>query len=254
MLSDSERRTLEQWARRPKTAQRLAWTVLTILELCDAPSGISICPSSWLGAFVVLGDEAAQLAGETGHRGENPSREQVSLHLREPELDLVQPGSVGRRINLHIRMGDQEVGDLRRLMGRQVVGNDVDLARRGLRVHDLLEERDELVAGTPLGRLSPHKAALRLERGVERQAHHQSHLTALANAFVESFNGKFRDECLNEHRFLNLAHAIATIEGWRADYNTVRPRSSLGNRTPEKFAKFSMGARRLPPPRLIRAR
>jgi transposase InsO family protein len=63
-----------------------------------------------------------------------------------------------------------------------------------------------------------------------------------------SFNGKFRDECLDEHWFLNLAHAIATIEGWRVHYNTVRPRSSLGNRTPEEFARLSMGARRLLPP------
>jgi putative transposase len=69
------------------------------------------------------------------------------------------------------------------------------------------------------------------------------------NAFVESFNGKFRDECLNEHWFLNLAHAIATIEAWRVDYNTVRPHSSLGNRTPDQFARFSVGARRLLPPR-----
>ncbi len=71
----------------------------------------------------------------------------------------------------------------------------------------------------------------------------------IENAFVESFNGKFRDECLNEHWFLNLAHAIATIERWRVDYNTVRPHSSLGNRTPDQFATFAAGARRLRPPR-----
>jgi putative transposase len=69
------------------------------------------------------------------------------------------------------------------------------------------------------------------------------------NAFIESFNGKFRDECLNEHWFLNLAHAMSTIDAWRVDYNTVRPHSSLGNRTPDQFARFSVGARRLRPPR-----
>ena len=56
------------------------------------------------------------------------------------------------------------------------------------------------------------------------------------NAYIESFNGKFRDECLNEHWFLSLAHARIVIEAWRIEYNTERPHSSLGNRTPEEFA------------------
>ena len=69
------------------------------------------------------------------------------------------------------------------------------------------------------------------------------------NAYIESFNGKFRDECLNEHWFISLADAKATIEAWRIDYNTVRPHSSLGHRTPEQFARFTEGARRLTPAR-----
>lgn len=56
------------------------------------------------------------------------------------------------------------------------------------------------------------------------------------NAYIESFNGKFRDECLNEHWFVSLAHARSVIEAWRIEYNTERPHSSLGNRTPEEFA------------------
>lgn len=55
------------------------------------------------------------------------------------------------------------------------------------------------------------------------------------NAFIESFNGKMRDECLNEHWFGTLAEARQTIEAWRRDYNEVRPHSSLGNRTPQEF-------------------
>ena len=55
------------------------------------------------------------------------------------------------------------------------------------------------------------------------------------NAFIESFNGKFRDECLNEHWFMTLAEARQTIEAWRKDYNEVRPHRSLGNRTPKEF-------------------
>lgn len=55
------------------------------------------------------------------------------------------------------------------------------------------------------------------------------------NCFVESFNGRLRDECLNEHWFLSLPHARRIIEEWRIDYNRERPHSSLGKRTPEEF-------------------
>lgn len=56
------------------------------------------------------------------------------------------------------------------------------------------------------------------------------------NAYIESFNGKFRDECLNEHWFITMAHARRIIEAWRIGYNTERTHSSLGNLTPEEFA------------------
>ena len=55
------------------------------------------------------------------------------------------------------------------------------------------------------------------------------------NAFIESFNGKFRDECLNEHWFTSLEDARQTIETWRRDYNEIRPHSALGYRTPKEF-------------------
>jgi putative transposase len=56
------------------------------------------------------------------------------------------------------------------------------------------------------------------------------------NAYIESFNGKFRDECLNDHYFNNLAHARAVIAHWRRDYNETRPHSSLGRMPPAEFA------------------
>lgn len=56
------------------------------------------------------------------------------------------------------------------------------------------------------------------------------------NAYIESFNGKFRDECLNDHYFHNLAHARAVIADWRRDYNEMRPHSSLGRIPPAEFA------------------
>jgi putative transposase len=58
----------------------------------------------------------------------------------------------------------------------------------------------------------------------------------MENGYIESFHGKFREECLNEHWFLTLDDARETIEDWRTDYNQVRPHSALGYRTPEEFA------------------
>lgn len=57
------------------------------------------------------------------------------------------------------------------------------------------------------------------------------------NAFIESFNGKLRDECLNENLFSTLAEARLTLETWKEDYNTERPHSALGNMTPTEFAR-----------------
>jgi putative transposase len=59
------------------------------------------------------------------------------------------------------------------------------------------------------------------------------------NAFIESFNGRLRDELLNEVLFISLAHARAELAAWQADYNTQRPHSQLGWLTPEEFAVTS---------------
>lgn len=72
-----------------------------------------------------------------------------------------------------------------------------------------------------------HQVALRLiEPGKPNQ-----------NAYVESFNGRFRDECLNEHWFLTLEHAKVLIEAWRKEYNEERPKKALGGRTPAAYVK-----------------
>lgn len=63
------------------------------------------------------------------------------------------------------------------------------------------------------------------------------------NAYIESFNGKFRDECLNEHWFRDLSHARDLISLWRMDYNENRPHSALGYLTPSEFAATTRTAR-----------
>ena len=55
---------------------------------------------------------------------------------------------------------------------------------------------------------------------------------------MESFNGKLRDECLNENYFLNLVHAREIIETWRLEYNSERPHSSLDNLSPDEITEL----------------
>ena len=59
------------------------------------------------------------------------------------------------------------------------------------------------------------------------------------NGFIEAFNGKLRDECLNAHQFLSIEDARSKIEAWRVDYNLHRPHSSLGQLTPREYLKRS---------------
>ena len=59
------------------------------------------------------------------------------------------------------------------------------------------------------------------------------------NAFIESFNGRLRDELLNETLFASLDHAREALADWKEDYNTVRPHSAIGNVSPTVYAKLS---------------
>ena len=66
------------------------------------------------------------------------------------------------------------------------------------------------------------------------------------NPYIESFNGKFRDECLNMELFRNVDEAQTVVNAWREEYNERRPHSSLGNLTPKEFAKLFCGATAMP--------
>jgi putative transposase len=69
------------------------------------------------------------------------------------------------------------------------------------------------------------------------------------NAFVKSFNGRLRAECLNLHWFADLDDARAKLEAWRIDYNTVRPHGPLGKLPPEAFRRQALQAATLSTPR-----
>lgn len=68
------------------------------------------------------------------------------------------------------------------------------------------------------------------------------------NAYIESFNDKFRDECLNQYWFGSVEEAQMITEDWRIDYNTFRPHSSLGDLTPEEYVQTQSCLRSASPP------
>ncbi len=63
----------------------------------------------------------------------------------------------------------------------------------------------------------------------------------MQNGYIESFNGKFRAECLDQHWFRNLSEAKKIIEDWRQEYNHIRPHMSLDNLTPAEYALMISG-------------
>ncbi len=60
------------------------------------------------------------------------------------------------------------------------------------------------------------------------------------NAYIESFNGHFREECLNEHWFTSLAHALVIVEAWRREYNEERPKKAVDELSPAAYAQRLM--------------
>ena len=90
---------------------------------------IAIGPADRLRRFVVTMDISTNLARQVGDRRKDAARQQVPLDLRKPELDLIEPGRVGRReMQPDFRMIDEEAANRLRFVGRQVIENDVDLA------------------------------------------------------------------------------------------------------------------------------
>src|SRR6266436_1092592 len=116
-----------------------------------------------------------------------------------------------------------------------------DTSLSGLRV---VRELDALIArrGRPLGCVSDNgteltsMAILRWSQTSGVDWHYIAPGKPTQNAFIESFNGRLRDELLNETLFTSLAQARVLIRCWRADYNDARPHSQLGWKTPSEFA------------------
>lgn len=88
-------------------------------------------------------------------------------------------------------------------------------------------------AGPPAAQIYPTKTRVSHNLGPAGQVPGKPN----QNAYIESFNGRFRDECLNEHWFISLQHARVVVETWRKEYNEERPKRSLGGLTPVAYAK-----------------
>ena len=131
------------------------------------------------------------------------------------------------------------------------------------RIHDLLCPEFPGVNHKRVYRLySQAQLAVRKRKKVRRAASERVPLTVathfmryiliqpgrpMQTGYIYSFNGKFRDECLNEHWFETLVQARSTIASWRQDYNQVRPHSSLGRIPPAEFAQSHRIINQRPP-------
>lgn len=153
-------------------------------------------------------------------------------------LDFVSDTLVdGRRFRVLVVVDD---------FTRECLALVVDTSLSGIRV---ARELDNIVEarGRPLMIVSDNgteltsRAILQWQEDQSVEWHYIAPGKPMQNGFVESLNGRFRDECLNEHLFRSLPAARWLIEEWRIDYNARRPHTSLGGLTPNEFATQSMG-------------
>ena len=183
---------------------------------------------------------AANLAVRKRKKVRLPASERVPLQLARAvnevwSMDFVSDSlSTGRRIKC-LTVADD--------FSHECVDIAVDWGISGEYVTRMLD-RAALFRGYP--------QAVRTDNGPEftsrafmgwAQAHGIRHILIepgrpMQNGYIESFNGKFRDECLNEQWFQDLHQAKTAIKAWRQDYNEVRPHSSCGRIAPAKFAEL----------------
>ncbi len=120
---------------------------------------------------------------------------------------------------------------------RECLALVADTSLSGVRVG---RELDAIIArrGTPQSIISDNGTEL-TSMAILRWSQETKIDKPTQNAFIESFNGRLRDELLNETLFASLAHAREALATWKDDYNTVRPHSAIGNVPPAIYAKLS---------------
>lgn len=126
-------------------------------------------------------------------------------------------------------------------LSREALASEVDTSLPAVRVIRVLEEI-AIERGYPIGIVVDNGSEFRstaldawaYEHGVTLEFIQPG--KPIQNAAIESFNGRMRDELLNQHWWRTLDEARRAVAAYREDYNQVRPHSALGNRTPEEFA------------------
>ena len=168
-----------------------------------------------------------------------------ALGTRKP---MVLPGAPNRRWSLDFVSDAFTDGRRFRILTvvddftRENLALIADTSLSGLRV---TRELDQIIAergmpGTIVSDNGTEFTSMAILRWVQETGidwHYIAPGKPTQNAFIESFNGKLRDECLNETLFSSLAEAQETLEAWQEDFNTRRPHSALGNLTPMEFAE-----------------
>lgn len=151
-------------------------------------------------------------------------------------LDFVSDSlSCGRRFRILCVIDD---------FSRECLATVVDVSLSGLRVARELDHIAEM-RGYPCLVVSDNgteltsNAILKWQQERQVEWHYIAPGKPMQNGFVESFNGRLRDECLNEHLFDSLRHARHIIAAWRDDYNHNRPHSSLDGLTPREYVNRS---------------
>ncbi len=154
-------------------------------------------------------------------------------------LDFVSDALVcGRRFRIFALVDDYS---------RECLALVADTSISGLRVARelelaILERQDKpAMVVSDNGSELTSMAILRWSRDRDIEGHYIAPGKPQQNGFIESFNARLRDECLNETLFSSLGHARQILAEWRHDYNHFRPHSSLGNRTPAEIGASSVG-------------
>jgi putative transposase len=167
--------------------------------------------------------------------GRGPLREPALLPNDRWSIDFVHDRlRSGRRFRMFTAVDD---------CTRENVAIEVDFGLSGERVTRVLDAiADERGYPTTIvcdnGSELTSLAMLRWAQDHRVRLHYIAPGKPVQNAFIESFNGKLRDECLNENDFVSLDHALAVIAEWRKSYNRERPHKGLGWKTPEEFARL----------------
>tara|TARA_Y100000034_G_C6860649_1_gene391636 strand:+ start:338 stop:1165 length:828 start_codon:yes stop_codon:yes gene_type:complete len=180
--------------------------------------------------------------------------EKLSLKVRKkiklrsgPRAPIKAPSGLNERWSMDF-MSDQLASTGRRFrllnivddFSREAVAVEVDHSLPGTRVVEVLDRLKDL-RGLPHS-ITVDNGSEFTCKALDQWAFENKVILSfirpgkpIENAFIESFNGKMRDECLNENWFVSLEDARRTIEEWRIDYNENRPHTSLGDLTPNEF-------------------